>query len=227
MNGKSRSNSALLVMARLPRPGRVKSRLADTIGEEKAAEFYQRCAERLFEESRRLPNGVARYIFYADAADAAAMRSWAGDDFLYEPQTRGHLGDRLVDAFTTAFGQGVQKAVVVGSDVPDLTARRIAAALRLLDHYPIVIGPDHGGGYYLMGMRMLHRDLFLRSLAWGTHYVLGHTLRIMRDLALTPAFLPTLIDIDTGGDLRRWLQSRPAGEADELVQLARQISSSE
>lgn len=199
-------NSALIMMTRLPRPGRVKTRLAATVGDETAAEFYRLCAERLFRESRRLPQVVRRYIFYADAEDAERVRAWAGDGFRYEAQPAGNLGRRLASAFHTVFEQGARRAVVVGTDVPDLSAGVVERALALLERYPLVIGPDHGGGYYLLGMRMLYDDLFLRDLSWGTNEVFSQTLRIMRDLELVPAFLPVLIDVDTAGDLRRWVE---------------------
>lgn len=204
----SLKDSALIMMTRLPRPGRVKTRLAATVGDETAAEFYRLCAEGLFRESQRLPQVVRRYIFYADAEDAARVRAWAGDGFRYEAQPAGNLGRRLASAFYTVFEQGARRAVVVGTDVPDLSAGVIERALALLERYPLVIGPDHGGGYYLLGMRMLYDDLFLRDLSWGTNEVFSQTLRIMRELELVPAFLPVLIDVDTAGDLRRWVEGK-------------------
>lgn len=218
-------DSALIMMTRLPRPGRVKTRLAARVGDEAAAEFYRLCAERLFRESERLPRGVRRYVFYADVEDARRVRAWAGRSFRYEPQPAGNLGRRLATAFRTVFAQGARTAVVVGTDVPDLSAGVVEEALALLERYPLVIGPDHGGGYYLLGMKMLYADLFLRDLAWGTNRVLGHTLRIMRDLDLVPAFLPALVDVDTVGDLRRWVEEgtrRQKGtERDALLRHAR------
>ena len=216
-----RESSALIMMTRLPRPGRVKTRLAATLGDEEAAEFYRLCAERLFRESERLPQRVRRYVFFADAQDEERVRAWAGSSFRYEPQPGGNLGQRLAAAFRTAFEQGASKAVVVGTDVPDLSSGVIEGALGLLERYPLVIGPDHGGGYYLLGMRMLYADLFLRNVAWGTNRVLGRTLNIMRSLDLVPAFLPVLIDVDTGGDLRRWVEERESVERDALLRYAR------
>jgi len=217
--------SALIMMTRLPRPGRVKTRLATTVGDDAAAEFYRLCAERIFRESERLPQEVWRYIFFADVEDAERVRAWAGGGFRYEPQPAGNLGCRLAAAFRTVFGQGARAAVVVGTDVPDLSAGVVEEALTLLQRYPLVIGPDHAGGYYLLGMKMLYADLFLGDLAWGTNRVFGHTLRIMRDLDLVPAFLPALVDVDTVGDLRLWVEEgvheRKGTERDALLRHAR------
>lgn len=207
------AHNALIMLARYPRPGQVKSRLAATVGDEVAAEFARLSAERLFAESGRLPQTVRRYLFFADAADAAEVRRWAGEAFRLQPQVAGDFGRRMSAAFHTAFREGAHKAVIVGSDIPDLSASLLAEAFHLLDQYPLVIGPDRGGGYYLLGMKMLYADLFLREVSWGSERVLGQTLRIMEALDLVPAFLPALIDVDTEGDMRRWLQGRePAAE---------------
>jgi uncharacterized protein len=213
MNEAGATASALIILARMPRQGRVKSRLAATIGSSAAAASYRLMAEHLFSECERLPPAVARYLFYADARDAGAIRSWAGNTFQYAPQRPGDFGQRMMAAFQTVFEEGARKAVIVGSDVPDLSAEIIGEALHLLDRYPIVIGPDRGGGYYLLGLKMVYPALFLRRLPWGTHLVLGRTLQIIRELGLAPAFLPHLIDVDVEGDLWQWRRQALAGLA--------------
>ncbi|MDT8306484.1 MAG: TIGR04282 family arsenosugar biosynthesis glycosyltransferase [Anaerolineae bacterium] len=212
--------SAVIILARTPQRGQVKTRLAATLGAEAAAESYRLIAEQLFAECARLDPAIARYLFYA-GRDERAIRAWAGAGFRYVPQRSGDFGQRMMAAFETVFAAGARKAVIAGSDVPDLSAEVIAEALHLLDRYPAVIGPDHGGGYYLLGLRMVYPDLFLRNLAWGTHLVYGHTLEIMQGLGLTPAFLPRLVDVDVEGDLWRWLQDRTTSHP--LVAYVRQL----
>lgn len=209
MNEADATASALIIMARVPELGRVKSRLAATIGSDAAAEAYRLMAEQLFAECEQLPPYVDRYLFFADARDAGSIRAWAGDAFRYVPQRPGDFGQRMMAAFETVFGEGARRAVIVGSDVPDLSAGIIGEAFRLLDRYPIVIGPDYGGGYYLLGLKMVYPDLFRRRLPWGTHRVLGKTLQIIGELGLAPAFLPRLIDVDVEGDLWQWSRRQP------------------
>jgi uncharacterized protein len=210
MNAADEIDAAVIILARLPRRGRVKSRLAATAGEESAAKSYRLMAEHLFEECGRLPGTVARYLFYADREDAEAIAAWAGSDFRYVVQSPVGFGRRMMMAIETVFREGARKAVIVGSDIPDLSAAIIAEGLHLLDRYPAVIGPDHGGGYYLLGLRMIYPDLFLRPLPWGTHRIYRRTLQIMQELGITPAFLPRLIDVDVEGDLWRWWRQGPA-----------------
>jgi len=200
------ADAALIILARHPRVGAVRSRLALTLGGDVATEFHRLSAERLFLELERLPFPVQRYLFYSGKDDEAALRRWTGDRFLYELQRGYDRGERLRHAFATTFEKRVSKAVVVGTDIPDLTAGLIDEALHLLNSYDVVIGPDHNGGYYLLGLKALHEELF-HNVPWDTSRVYGHTLRTIKALDLSLAFLPVLIDVNTEDDLRRWMEA--------------------
>lgn len=200
------AEGALIIMARHPRVRAVRSRLAQTLGEEVAAEFHRLSAERLFLELERLLLPVQRYLFYAGIEEEAELRGWTGERFLYEAQRGRDRGERLQHALETTFARHSGKAVIVGTDTPDLTAGLIDEALHLLDSYDVVIGPDHSGGYYLLGLKALHKELF-DDIPWGTSRVYGHTLRMIKTLELSLAFLPVLIDVNTEDDLRRWMDA--------------------
>jgi rSAM/selenodomain-associated transferase 1 len=205
---RSRSDptkAALIILARHPKVGAIRSRLAATLGEEVATNFHRLCAERLFLELERLSFPVQRFLFYAGEDQEAALRNWTGDRFVFELQEGTDRGERLCHAFSTTFSQRVHKAVIVGTDIPDLTAGLIDEALHLLDVYDVVIGPDHNGGYYLLGMKALHEELFY-NVPWGTSRLYGATLRKIKALGLSLAFLPVLIDVNTEADLRRWME---------------------
>lgn len=204
--GEDRTHAALLILARHPRIGAVRSRLARTLGEDVATEFHRLSAERLFLELERLPVPVQRYLFYSGNDDEAALRQWTGENFQFELQQGLDRGERLRHAFTATFERRYRKAVIVGTDVPDLTAGLIDEALHLLDSYDAVIGPDHNGGYYLLGLKAMHEELF-HDVPWGTSRVYGHTLRRIKSLGLSLAFLPVLVDVDTEADLRRWMEA--------------------
>jgi rSAM/selenodomain-associated transferase 1 len=205
---------AVLILARYPRPGMVKSRLAQRLGDVPASEFYRLCAERLFAELDRLPPTVCRYLFFDDRRrdDADEIRRWVGRDLRFHRQPNAEFGERMVAGFRQAFLDGATKAIIVGTDIPDLNAELLTRALHLLDRYPLVIGPDRGGGFYLLGMRMLHRELFQLPTPWGSDEVYLHTLKQMERYAYVPAVLPTLFDIDTGEDLRGWVEEAFAKE---------------
>lgn len=216
------SDSALIIMARHPRRGAVQSTLANTLGEDIAAEFHRLCAERLFLELERLPFPVKRYLFYSGKDDESALRHWTGDSFSFELQRGEDRGERLQYAFATTFAKRFRKAVIVGTDIPDLTAGLIDEALHLLDSYDAVIGPDHNGGYYLLGLKAVHEPLF-RDVPWGTSRVYGHTLRMIKTLNLSLAFLPVLIDVNTEDDLRRWVEADRRSRRGHLEDYLREI----
>lgn len=198
--------AALIILANHPRIGATKSRLARTLGEDIATEFHRLSAERLFLELERLPIPVQQYLFYSGRDDEDALRRWTGDRFHFELQQGRDRGERLRHAFASTFERRFRKAVIVGTDIPDLTAGLIDEALHLLDTYDAVIGPDHNGGYYLLGLKALHEELF-RDVPWGTSRVYGYTLRMIKALDLSLAFLPVLVDVDSEADLRRWMDA--------------------
>ncbi len=98
------------------------------------------------------------------------------------------------------------KVVIVASDVPDLSARIMTDAINSLDNSDVVIGPCYDGGYYLIGMKELHEELF-HGISWGTERVYQQTLDAAKENGLTVNQLPILIDIDTEADLRRWSEA--------------------
>lgn len=200
---KSIVPAAMLIFLRFPRPGKVKTRLAQSLGEKRAVQFYNICAGTILSEISKLPEKVERYIFCADKTDEPEVRRWAGLGFRFAVQEGEGLGQRLGNAFSSVFGNGVQKAVIVASDVPDLSADILNEAIRALDEHDIVIGPCYDGGYYLLGMKKLHHELF-NGISWSTEQVYQQTLAVTRKSGLTVRQLQTLIDIDTEADLHKW-----------------------
>ena len=134
------------------------------------------------------------------------MQQWAGPDFSYVAQINGDLGKRMAHAFNYVFSKGHRQAIIIGTDIPTLTAHILTEAFQLLDQSDIVIGPAYDGGYYLIGMRQLHRELFI-NIAWSTPIVTKQTLQAIARLRLHISYLPTLMDIDTEEDLRYWVST--------------------
>jgi rSAM/selenodomain-associated transferase 1 len=204
MKQKKPSN-ALLVFVRTPRPGNVKTRLARSLGDEKAAEFYRLCTDATIGEIRQLSRVVERYIFFAEPIDDREASHLAGLGFKVAVQEGESLGQRLCNAFGRVLENGARKVVIVASDVPDLSARIMTDAISSLDNSDVVIGPCYDGGYYLIGMKELHEELF-NGISWGTERVYQQTLDAAKKNGLTVSQLPILMDIDTEADLRQWSQ---------------------
>ena len=194
------SRSAVLVFVRAPEAGRVKTRLAREIGAEAALRVYRRLAEHAVAAARSLAP-AADVRIHVDPGDAVpTVAAWLGGGADYLPQAEGDLGERMRAAFAFAFGEGYGKVVIVGSDLPDVSADLLRRALDSLDTAPAVLGPARDGGYYLLGMREMAPGVF-DGVPWSTDRVLERTLGRLREAGIEPALLETLADVDDAADL--------------------------
>jgi rSAM/selenodomain-associated transferase 2/rSAM/selenodomain-associated transferase 1 len=207
-----RDSTALISLAREPEPGKVKTRLSADIGADNAAGVYRICANTAFRAMRKVRGDLRRYIFFAPGrkGNTRRIRIKGGPDFYYAEQNGKDLGERLAHAFRTAFRNGADRAVAIGTDVPDIDAETIAQAIDSLKRYDTVIGPSPDGGYYLVGMNRLHEDMF-RHISWSSEFVLAQTRRTIDRLGLSCHLLPELADIDTKEALLRWKEHAYAG----------------
>jgi rSAM/selenodomain-associated transferase 1 len=183
----------LVIFARAPRLGRVKSRLARDIGPLAALIFYRRNLEALLRRiaaDRRWQCWVA----VTPDADVHAWRSWPRAATLIG-QGPGDLGARMGRAMRSLPPGPV---VIVGADIPDIGADHIAAAFRALGRYQVVFGPAADGGYWLVGQRRrpwpTRRLQMFKNVRWSTPHALADTLKNIPDSDV--AFLATLEDID-------------------------------
>jgi rSAM/selenodomain-associated transferase 1 len=211
-SARSEPRRAVLVFVRALQRGRVKTRLAATVGDDAALGVYRRLAEHTMAEARALAaEGVAVRVHYAPADAGHGVRAWLGDGPAYLPQADGDLGVRMRDAFARAFADGAERVVIVGSDLPEVSTSLLRRAFHLLDAHPAVIGPAADGGYYLLGLRGMIGGIF-DGIAWSTPRVLAMTLDRFRAVDVEPAMLEVLRDVDTGDDLPPgWLDEAPAG----------------
>ncbi|MFC1909965.1 TIGR04282 family arsenosugar biosynthesis glycosyltransferase, partial [Chloroflexota bacterium] len=202
---KTKGMAALIIMARFPCPGKVKTRLASTIGAKQAAEIYQLCAESVFEKVGNIEK-ARKYIFFADKEDKEKVEKWGGTGFNYLAQSRGDIGKRLQNAIGALFNRGASRVIALASDVPGITENIIEAAIRTLDNHDVVLGPSDDGGYYLIGMNRLHK-VFFKNISWSTDKVLTQTLNTAKAQGLKVRCLQYLSDIDTEESLQRWSEA--------------------
>jgi rSAM/selenodomain-associated transferase 1 len=201
------ADCAVIIFAKYPQKGNVKTRLAKDRGEDFATEFYRTCAEHFFSEVLKLNNKIfTPIIFCYGKTEVEMVSGWTGKEFMVKPQIHGELGDRMSASFREIFSKDFSKAVIIGTDVPDINSNLINAAAAKLDEHDIVIGPSSDGGYYLLGMKRLLPEIF-KDIEWSTSLVLQKTLDKIRLLNLTVGLLDELIDIDTEHDLNNWMNS--------------------
>ncbi|GGE20292.1 hypothetical protein GCM10011529_28670 [Polymorphobacter glacialis] len=179
------------MFTRWPEPGRAKTRLIPALGADGAAALHRRLTERAVAACCASGLKVEVWVTGAPLADFAA---WLGEHLLLVEQGDGDLGARLARAAATA------PVVLVGADIPDLTAGHLRRAAAALADAPVVIGPAEDGGYWLLGLAAPMPPLF-EGVAWGTSTVFADT---VAKLAVPPVTLETLADLDRPDDLAKW-----------------------
>ena len=189
----------LLLFARLPEKGKVKTRLARAIGEEAACDLYRCLVADSLSLARR--SGYPTTVFYFPRTASPEVSLGLTCGFPCLPQTGRDLGERMYNAFRTAF-RDTGEAVLMGSDVPDLPPSFLDEAFEGLKGHDAVIGPAGDGGYYLIGFSSgaLLSSPF-SGMEWGGPSVFQNTLRILRDHDLKVHVLPQWRDVDEYEDL--------------------------
>ncbi len=203
------SDYRLIVFLKAPRPGFVKTRLAASVGPDKACEIYRKLVSDLLSRIESLANVDLRI-----APDHAAndFSAWCRPEWRVRPQGEGNLGDRLCRAFEEAFQEGAKPVVAIGSDCPDVGADEILGALDVLSQSPVTLGPAVDGGYWLVGMTEFLPSLF-EGIDWSTDQVLSQTERAVAKRGLKSILLKTLEDVD---DLESWNRYRQKNEKNEM-----------
>lgn len=197
----------LLVFARLPEQGKVKTRLAAEVGDERALAIYSSMLRDVLELASLVADEAHEVeVLWAptETASAATLQRAFGDHTL--AMQAGHdLGERMCMAFSERFFfHRTRKIVAIGVDDPTLPRELIDRAFALLDSCEWVLGPASDGGYYMIGCRALSFDSdVFRGIEWGTSSVLAATLAKIAELKQSVALLPERSDIDTAADLER------------------------
>ena len=193
----STNASRLVVFVKAPRPGGVKTRLAQTLGADAACAAYRQLVETLLTHLAPLPS-VELCFTPADAS--ADINPWLRADWTACPQASGDLGARLHAAFTEHFLADAEHVVIIGSDCPAVTATDIEDAWVALAGHDVVLGPALDGGYALIGLRCAAPTLF-SEMAWSTASVMADTRQRLAAAGLRHVELPPLADIDEPADL--------------------------
>lgn len=204
----------LLVFARLPELGKVKTRLAAEIGADRALEVYESMLRDVMAAIGTSTPDLEIEVMWppTPTATGESLRRAFGPHAL-AVQTGTSLGDRLSMALSERFFfHRTETIVVIGVDDPSLTRALIDRVFALLESCEYVLGPATDGGYYLLGCRALAYDsTVFQDVEWGTPTVLGTTLTRIAALGRTVALLPEHFDIDTAADLERYMKT--AGSA--------------
>jgi hypothetical protein len=192
------TNERLIVFVKNLIPGTVKTRLADEIGADLAMEVYKQLVENTSDISDKVK--VDRAVYYSEYVELY--------DFFHEDKYSKHLqegndlGQRMVNAFFDAFEEGYEKAVLIGSDIPNINKKIIDQAFAELDDHDITVGPAEDGGYYLLGMKKGNPSLF-ENKTYSHGNVLNELLEAAKEAELSVFQLEELVDLDTKEDFKK------------------------
>lgn len=193
------TKNALIIFTRNPELGKCKSRLAKTIGNQAALDIYKYLLAHTANVAKDV--NADRFVFYSEAITNEDL--WSNAHFIKKVQIGKDLGERMHHAFAHVFELGYSKVVIIGSDLLDLTAVTIEKAFQSLDLNRVVLGPAEDGGYYLLGMKELHFNIF-QNKSWGTETVRAETLEDLKNTKVS--LLQELNDIDTFDDMKHYEQ---------------------
>ena len=190
---------ALIVLARYPRPGFVKRRLAAAIGDAAAADV---CRAFLCDLRRRLADHPSWTTYWAfEPAESPFAEEIGGADRSF-PQQGRNLGDRMQAAIEHVLRSGHSRVVLIGSDIPHLPLGMLAEAFRrLAEGCELVLGPAEDGGYFLIGTRRV--PPVFEAIPWGGSDVLRATVAAARAAGIEPTIVSTCYDVDDRESLER------------------------
>ena len=190
-----KDNPVIIIFQKNLVEGKVKTRLAKSIGNVKALQVYQYLLNHTHQQVALLETPTL--VFFENTVEG---------DFLHQPYFSGavqigeDLGERMKNAFQQAFDMGYQQVIIIGTDCLQLDSHILEESLNALDSHEMVIGPAKDGGYYLLGLRQMYATLF-EDKKWSSPTVFSDTMKAAKKLGLNPWVLKELSDIDTYMDL--------------------------
>lgn len=193
------NQNLLIVFAKNLELGKVKTRIAETRGNEVALKIYLSLLRYTLEQCKPLKN-CSIHIYYSNYTTFTDE-----SDFIKKKlvQQGNSLGERMKNAFEKSFQQGFKKIVLIGSDCPEIKTQHIEKAFQFLATHPTVIGPATDGGYYLLGLNTFYPELFT-NMPWSTHSLLQKTKQFLAENKIPFFLLEELSDVDTEEDAKRF-----------------------
>jgi len=205
------SHAHLIVFARVPRLGEVKTRLAASLGEAAALGIHRLLLEHTLATGSRCAQFEQRTLQIAGNDDHGECRRlvdrWG---YRLSLQEGTDLGDRMARAIDSSIREGAPAAVLIGSDCPTLSVADLEAAIAETAAHDLVLAPAEDGGYALIACARPQLPVF-KGVAWGTSTVLEQTIALARQAGLSVSRLRTVWDIDTEADWNRWQLEQASG----------------
>lgn len=203
--------TAVVIMTKIPVPGYAKTRMMPEMTADECAEFHRACLTDICRTVKK--TGYPGFLYYVsqcidrvtlDNRNLLGVDEYILDYFVMKPQKGDDLGQRMLEAIREVLID-FNAVIVIGGDIPELTASLLLEASQRLHDFDVVLGPAIDGGYYLIAMTKPYNEIFA-DVPWGTGHVLGITLEKLRKGKKTYSLLPELHDIDTWEDIKLYNQ---------------------
>ncbi|WP_036380248.1 TIGR04282 family arsenosugar biosynthesis glycosyltransferase [Muricauda sp. MAR_2010_75] len=189
------NNSLLLILTRNPELGKCKTRLAAKVGDKAALNIYKFLLDHTVSFTKDLD--VEKWVYYSESIWENDI--WDQNSYQKKLQLGANLGERMLNTFQEGFNSGFEKIIIIGSDMYHLSQANLEEAFIQLEKHDYVVGPAEDGGYYLLGMKSLKKEVF-HNKSWGSDTVLSDTLK---DLESGSIFmLPVKNDVDYYEDIK-------------------------
>jgi len=207
------TKNRLIVFTRYPQKGKTKTRLIPLLGAEGAANLQRKMTEHTLGQVKTVSASDEIIVeIRFDGGDEKMMKRWLGSRYEYSAQGGGDLGYRMLHAFEDAFKAGATNAVIIGTDIPDITGGDIQRAFDALRQKNMVLGPAEDGGYYLIGLQKASLlngiERIFGGMEWGIRDVFHKTLTAAKEIGLEVSILDQRKDVDRPEDLSVWDRSR-------------------
>jgi len=192
----------LIIFLKYPEKGKVKTRLAKDIGNEKALLIYKKLVIKILNQIDS--NNYDISIYYFPENKKNEVKKWINlPDIKYLPQSGDDLGVKMLNAFKDSISLKYTKTVIIGTDCLEITNSLLSQSFDLLDNSDLVLGPATDGGYYLIGLKAVVETIF-QDIHWSTEKVLKQTINKAKEIKLSYKLLDFNNDIDTLEDLNNY-----------------------
>ena len=185
----------IIVFAKDPQPGKVKTRLFDRYSPEEAAQLYRAFICDTLDKAGRV-EANAHILCFAPSSSTTSMAEIAGPGWDLVPQANADLGERMATALRQSLESGANRVILTGTDIPSLPSAHLSQALDALGNHDVVLGPSTDGGYYLVGVSGDHPAIF-HDIEWSTPHVFPQTIERIKAAELRLGLVPPWYDVDT------------------------------
>lgn len=190
---------AIIIFTRVPIPGETKTRMMPYLTKVECAKLHESFLKDILKEASKVDADI--FISYTPENDKYILISILGEDLIYFPQFGEDIGKKMSNALKEVFNKGYESCILIGTDIPEIKKSHFENAFSLLEDNNVVFGPSEDGGYYLVGMNKLEKNVFEKQ-SYGHGDVLTNTVSNLRNSNLKVDFISSLNDIDIPEDLR-------------------------